>query len=172
MAAMRISCPREIDWGRLFRISHHCTQSTAGGLCIEEGISILLCANRLQDEDEVRSTILHELLHAVDWCRGGSPAYASNQTASGRMDFSDLRAHACSEVRAASLSGDCSMIQEWQRRNISILDPASFFSFKELCVKRRSAISLSMNPKCQDRGTAKAVVEEVYDQCVKDRHPF
>ena len=41
-------------------------------------------------------TLTHELVHAYDHCR----AY---------VDWSNCVHHACSEVRAANLSGDCKM---------------------------------------------------------------
>jgi inner membrane protease ATP23 len=41
-------------------------------------------------------TLTHELVHAYDHCR----AY---------VDWTNCVHHACSEVRAANLSGDCKM---------------------------------------------------------------
>jgi hypothetical protein len=44
-------------------------------------------------------TLTHELVHAYDHCR----AY---------VDWSNCVHHACSEIRAANLSGDCSMYED------------------------------------------------------------
>lgn len=40
------------------------------------------------------------------------------------------------------------------------------------CVKRRTLISLSMNPKCQDKQEALKVVESVFETCFADTQPF
>lgn len=159
ISAAEKECSLSFDLHSLFRIAQ-CKSSANGGLCIDASskLSILLCANRLQDEEEVKSTVCHELIHLIDKCRG--------------LDFSDLKAHACSEVRAASLSGDCSLSQEWQRGNVSISSPMKFFNFHEKCVKRRASLSLAMNPKCINSESARGIVEEVFSKCMDERYPY
>lgn len=47
---------------------------------------VLLCAGRFATRRAMEDTIVHELVHAYDHCRF-------------QVDWSDLRHHACSEVR-------------------------------------------------------------------------
>ena len=57
-------------------------------------LQIVICHNHLGSQMEIDQALTHELIHAYDHCR------AKN------MDWSDCRQHACSEIRAASLSGE------------------------------------------------------------------
>eukprot|EP00960_Hanusia_phi_P011310 330485-Hanusia_phi.AAC.1 len=88
----------------------HCDEKVGGGF--DESASrqggVVLCHNHLRNyshtgllacEASARSqlaemTMTHELIHAYDHCR----AY---------VDWSNCVHHACSEIRAANLSGDC-----------------------------------------------------------------
>jgi inner membrane protease ATP23 len=54
---------------------------------------VVICHNHLSTQMEIEQALTHELIHAYDHCR------AKN------MDWMDCRQHACSEIRAASLSG-------------------------------------------------------------------
>lgn len=83
------------------------------------------------------------------------------------VDWSNLRHHACSEIRAASLSGDCGFGREFQRR---------IYGFKlqhQNCVKRRAVLSILVNPACGgDREKAERTVDEVFESCFGDTRPF
>lgn len=54
---------------------------------------IVICHNHLGSQLEVDQALTHELVHAYDHCRARN------------MDWTNCRQHACSEIRAASLSG-------------------------------------------------------------------
>jgi inner membrane protease ATP23 len=102
--------------------------------------------------EHVERTVLHELVHAYDTCRA-------------KVDCNDCRHLACTEIRAALLSGDCDMFNEWRRRN---------FAFKGqgvACVKRRAELSVAAHPNCAGE-KAKQVIEEVFDVCYNDTAPF
>ena len=58
-------------------------------------LQIIVCANHLSREEDVRSVMRHEIIHAYDHCRAKD------------LDWNSCRHHACSEIRAAVLSGDC-----------------------------------------------------------------
>ncbi len=78
----------------------------------------------------------------------------------------DVKQHACSEVRASNLSGDCHWVNEAFR---------GYFAFKgghQKCVRRRAELSTAMNPRCGSKGEAKKAVDEVFAQCFKDTRPF
>lgn len=51
---------------------------------------VVLCSNYISGAKTLRRTVLHELIHAYDYCRA-------------QMDMSNLFHHACTEVRAAHL---------------------------------------------------------------------
>ena len=121
--------------------------------------------------------VVHELIHAFDHCRAAN------------LDWSNCRHHACSEVRpscrdptplcvachltrgvypqvrAASLSGDCSFSQELLRGNIGITGQ------HKKCVRRRAELSVAMNPACQGPA-AKAAVDACFEDCFRDTAPF
>lgn len=82
------------------------------------------------------------------------------------MDWLDLKQHACSEVRASNLSGDCHWVNEMFRGYFGVENG------HQKCVRRRAELSTAMNPRCRDRAEAKRVVNEVFEQCFKDTRPF
>ncbi|PWY96874.1 mitochondrial inner membrane protease ATP23 [Testicularia cyperi] len=116
--------------------------------------SILLCSNRIYSKSHLEDTLAHEMVHWFDHCRF-------------LVDWGNLRHHACSEIRAASLSGDCGFAREFKRRN---------YGFKmqhQNCVKRRAVLSILSNPACGgDRDKAEKVVDEVFPSCFGDTRPF
>ena len=69
------------------------------------------------------------------------------------------------QIRAASLSGDCTYKQEFLRGNWRIQGQ------HQACVRRRAELSVSMNPACSG-AKARRAVEKVYDTCFKDTAPF
>lgn len=92
--------------------------------------SMLLCANHLRTQAHASNTLVHESIHAFDSCRA-------------KVNWSDCTHHACSEIRAATLSGDCNFAREFfLRRNFSI---AKQF---QNCVRRRAELSVNRNPYC------------------------
>lgn len=128
-----------------------CEESRSGGFAPDVGI--LLCANKLANKRHQEDTLLHEMIHMFDQCRF-------------KVDWSDCRHHACSEVRAASLSGDCRWTREIKR---------GFFTFTkqhQACVKRRAILSVQANPCCQKPGEAENAVNQVFDSCFSDTRPF
>jgi inner membrane protease ATP23 len=96
--------------------------------------------------------MMHELIHAYDWCR---------------VDFNpDNCLHiACTEIRAANLSGDCNLAMEVIRGR-----GWGFTKHKQSCVKRIAQISLEMNKNCEKN--AKRSVELAWDLCWPDSAPF
>uniref|UniRef100_A0A7S3DJI5 Mitochondrial inner membrane protease ATP23 n=1 Tax=Palpitomonas bilix TaxID=652834 RepID=A0A7S3DJI5_9EUKA len=114
---------------------------------------IVMCENVPLSQGRFNNTLSHELIHAIDDCRA-------------KMNWSDLRQHACSEIRASNLSGECKFWQEVFRGNFGIKKQ------HQACVKRRAALSVAMNPSCKDKEMAEMVVEEVFPQCFEDTVPF
>ena len=86
-----------------------CPEDMAGGFIPSEPGSassdsiILICSNRILSKQHLEDTLAHEMIHWWDHCRFN-------------VNWDDLRHHACSEIRAASLSGDCNLGREFLRR--------------------------------------------------------
>lgn len=110
-------------------ICKKCDGQLAGGYQDDGGI--LLCSNHLTTQEHASNTLVHEAVHAFDQCRA-------------KLDWANCVHHACSEIRAAALSGDCSFAREvFLRRNFG------FAKQFQRCVKRRAELSVSLNPYCQ-----------------------
>ncbi|CAN8068883.1 unnamed protein product [Agarophyton chilense] len=132
-------------------ICKRCDGQLAGGFQDDGGI--LLCSNHLTTQEHTSNTLVHEAVHAFDQCRA-------------KIDWANCVHHACSEIRAAALSGDCSFGREvFLRRNFG------FAKQFQRCVKRRAELSVSLNPFCQGVAT-KLAVQQAWDACFNDTAPF
>ena len=108
--------------------------------CIDSGI-------------QLTDTIRHELIHALDYCRTN-------------LNSLEPAKRACSEIRAASLSGECKWSREFMRGNVGLRNIRNLF---QDCVRRRSIISLSSDPDVEN---AKDLVDKYLDICISDTTPF
>ncbi|CCW66989.1 unnamed protein product [Phytomonas sp. Hart1] len=99
----------------------------------------------------VERNLRHELIHAFDDVRG-------------HIDSADCFHQACSEVRAARLSGDCFVGEELKRGRFD------YFEGGLKCVQRRATMALETNPIC--RGFSKRAVDTVFQRCYSDYEPF
>ncbi|KAK2433677.1 hypothetical protein P8452_31017 [Trifolium repens] len=143
----KAGCPVQQNFIRAI----NCDQSHAGGYLPGQGI--VVCGNRTQMQDEVNQVIIHELIHAFDDCR------------SANLNWTDCAHHACSEIRAGHLSGDCHYKRELLRGFMKIR------GHEQECIKRRVMTSLASNPFCSG-STAKDSMEAVWDVCYNDTAPF
>lgn len=112
---------------------------------------MVLCQNNVQTQTQVHDTLTHELIHAFDFCRA-------------KVSWDNCEHHACTEIRAANLSGDCMFTKEFDRGRFGVA------AHQQECVKRRAILSVQGNPKCADR--AAEVVEKVFETCFNDTAPF
>ena len=117
-------------------------------------MQVVVCSNHVSAQEEVNHTLTHELIHAYDHCRAAD------------LDWRNCEHHACSEVRAASLSGDCHFKQELFRGNFGIRGQ------HQSCVRRRAELSVSMNPHCKLPGMARRAVDRAFERCFADTAPF
>ncbi|XP_071731138.1 mitochondrial inner membrane protease ATP23-like [Rutidosis leptorrhynchoides] len=129
----------------------NCNQRMSGGYVRGEGI--VVCSNHLTIQDEVTQVVIHELIHAFDDCRAAN------------LDWTNCAHHACSEIRAGHLSGDCHYKRELLRGYLKIR------GHEQECVKRRVMKSLANNPYCS-KSAAKDAMEAVWDTCYNDTKPF
>ncbi len=74
--------------------------------------------------------------------------------------------HTCSEVRAASLSGDCNWFFEALRGNFGLKKQ------HQECVRRRAKLSIAMNPACGDNDQQLKAVDDCFEKCFADTAPF
>lgn len=131
-----------------------------GGFNLDYGI--LLCANQMKSQSHLEDTLAHEMVHAWDHLKF-------------KIDQENMKHQACTEIRAATLSGECRMTKEvWGRGQFKLVQQM------QECVKRRAVLSMMGRPqirarqKDQDMGRAEAerVVGEVWDNCFNDTRPF
>ncbi|KAM9704961.1 mitochondrial inner membrane protease ATP23 homolog isoform 2-T2 [Menidia menidia] len=119
----------------------------------EELRLIVLCQNNIHQQPHMTRVVTHELVHAFDHCRAHVHW------------FSDLRHLACSEVRAANLSGDCSFSTEAGRLNFGLKQ------HHQACVRGRALRSILTVRKIS-REEAERIVDQVFQSCFNDHEPF
>ncbi|KAL8278746.1 hypothetical protein RQP46_008815 [Phenoliferia psychrophenolica] len=131
-----------------------CPPTHAGGY--SPSLGILICQNRIMSKDHMEDALAHELVHAWDGRRFEV-----------KGDWGkDLRAHACTEIRAENLSGDCRAGREWRRMNFGLAKQ------HQACVRRRAILSVAANPNCKSNDEAERAVNEVWESCFADTRPF
>ncbi|KAG5439920.1 hypothetical protein PCANB_000202 [Pneumocystis canis] len=129
-----------------------CNQMQSGGFDPSKGI--FLCQNKIQNKSHMEDTLVHEMIHAYDHAKFN-------------VDWNNLLHHSCSEVRAASLSGECRWWKEFKNRAIG-----TFRKHHQECVKRRAVLSVLNHPECKSIDHAKQVVMQVFDSCFSDTRPY
>ncbi|KAF9201625.1 Mitochondrial inner membrane protease atp23 [Haplosporangium sp. Z 27] len=128
-----------------------CDKTRSGGFSKDHGI--MLCQNGFFSKKHQEHTMIHEMIHMYDHCVFN-------------VEWGNLRHHACSEIRAAALSGDCNWTREIRR---------GFYTFTKQhqeCVKRRAILSVQANPNCPSRAAAEKAVNAVFESCYNDTRPF
>jgi inner membrane protease ATP23 len=118
-------------------------------------LAVVLCSDNIDkfrlSKNHVERTMLHELVHAYDHCRV-------------ELDPNNCEHIACTEVRAAHLSGDCDLKNELERRNFAFKGQGS------ACARRRAELSVASHPQCAAK--AAETVEAVFDKCYSDTAPY
>eukprot|EP00759_Apiculatamorpha_spiralis_P040451 PhF_6_TR39016/c0_g1_i2/m.58393/K18156/ATP23, XRCC6BP1; mitochondrial inner membrane protease ATP23 len=112
---------------------------------------IVLHYDQLGTEVDIERALRHELIHAYDDTRA-------------EIEPANCYHHACSEIRAARLSGECLYSQEYKRGGYY---PGSAGM---QCVRRRASLSVRENPYC--RGMEEKSVDKVFEKCYRDYEPF
>ncbi|KAI9143886.1 peptidase M76 family-domain-containing protein [Paraphysoderma sedebokerense] len=128
-----------------------CDENASGGFGPEVGI--LLCQNRFISKEMMTDTLVHELIHAHDYSKY-------------QYDWTNCLHHACTEIRAANLSGDCGFGREIARGMMT------FRKQHQSCVKRRATLAVRYNPHCSGPGVAEKAVDSVFESCFSDHSPF
>uniref|UniRef100_A0A3B3TIA3 Mitochondrial inner membrane protease ATP23 n=1 Tax=Poecilia latipinna TaxID=48699 RepID=A0A3B3TIA3_9TELE len=129
-----------------------CDGTVSGGFDAATS-QIVLCQNNIHQQAHMNRVVTHELIHAFDHCRA-------------HVDwFNNFRHLACSEIRAANLSGDCSFTNEVSRFNFGLK------AHHQQCVRDRAVRSILAVRKVSQE-EAQKIVDEVFDSCFKDHAPF
>ena len=76
------------------------------------------------------------------------------------------RQMACSEIRAATLSGDCNWSREFWRGNAWQVK-----GHQRVCVRRRAKLSL-VGVKACEGCNLDAIIDDVFESCYNDTAPF
>lgn len=114
--------------------------------------------DRYLNQHQFSRGIAHELIHAYDDCRVD-------------MKQDNPRHMACTEIRAANLSGDCDYSDEIKRSGFLRFELGGL---QQKCVKKRTLQSLKMHQACVGMTPAQieGVIEDVWEPCYKDTAPF
>ncbi|KAE9590253.1 hypothetical protein Lal_00028099 [Lupinus albus] len=130
----------------------YCPLHRAAQGAFMRGKGVFVCSNYTVLQEQVDRVIIHELIHAFDDCRA-------------KINWNNCAHHACSEIRAGHLSGDCHFKRELLRGFLKLRGQG------QECVRRRVMESLSANPNCGG-SVAKDSMEAVWDICYNDTKPF
>uniref|UniRef100_A0A6B2LNE3 Mitochondrial inner membrane protease ATP23 n=1 Tax=Arcella intermedia TaxID=1963864 RepID=A0A6B2LNE3_9EUKA len=117
----------------------------------DKQLGIVICENHFQGTKRTEEILLHEAVHAFDYCRMD-------------LDPDDCVQTACTEIRASNLSGQCSWSNEISRGNLKVRKQY------QNCIRRRAALSLENLPHC--KGNSKNAVNRAWKSCYPDDEPF
>ncbi|KAI3404532.2 ARE2 [Candida oxycetoniae] len=129
-----------------------CDFTKGGGFNPELGI--VLCSNWIRSKWQLEDILTHELVHLYDFMRFD-------------VDINNLRHHACMEIRASMLSGECRVWNEIRKTGLG-----NFGKKFQDCIRRRAIISVAANPICNSKEEAESVVNLVWKSCFNDTRPF
>lgn len=129
-----------------------CDGQKGGGF--NPDVGILLCANWIRSKWQLEDVLTHELVHTYDYLKFD-------------IDMKNLRHHACTEIRALMLSGECRILNEIKKTGLG-----GFGEKFQTCVKRRAVLSVAANPECSSKDEASKVVDAVWSSCFNDTRPF
>ncbi|KAE8221421.1 hypothetical protein CF319_g5209 [Tilletia indica] len=124
---------------------------------------ILICSNRIARKADLERAMAHEMIHWWDTCRF-------------RLNWNNLRHNACSEIRAAALSGDCKVMTEFGRISHGLRP--GFLKQHQACTRRRAitsvvdAVALEHLEPDARLAAAERAVDEVWEACWNDTRPF
>jgi inner membrane protease ATP23 len=128
-----------------------CDPKRAGGFA--PGLGIVLCENNFLSKAHMEDTLAHELIHAYD-----------NVTT--KINWKNKLHVACTEIRAANLSGECAFTKEFKRGNWGIAKQ------HQECVRRRAVMSVLLSKIVNTEKEAEDAVRLVWKSCFQDTAPF
>lgn len=129
-----------------------CGPTVSGGFDPEHR-QVVLCENNIYSQGCMNDTLTHELIHAYDYCRAN-------------IEWNNLEHLACTEIRAASLSGECFFWKETFARL-----KFGWKAHHQVCARER-AIKSILCVKNISEAEATRAVDSVFDKCFQDTVPF
>lgn len=126
-------------------------EGTARGFFASPPEQIVMCANRLRSQAEIEETLVHEMVHAVDYCTRG-------------IDLEVCEELACSEVRAAR-EAECS--QDTYLKAFPMPEVARSYLHKRCTQIHSIQATSAMFPMDAER-----CVKKAFDRCFHDHVPF
>ena len=140
-------------------ICEPCANSGIYGGFDAETAEMVVCQNAVRSKQKVEEILAHELVHAYDHCRA-------------HVNWSYLPHWACSEIRAAALSGECSLtlskfltagggVKPWRIR-MGGVD----------CARRHAIRSIRSLRQDMDPKKIEEAVDGVFTPCYLDSDPF
>ena len=115
---------------------------------------VILYPAQLHSSEELCTILEHELIHALDYCRA-------------KIDFSNPSHLACTEIRAAALSNQCSFFNHLS----STSRPFRWKNQHARCVKDRARESMETSMQLPSK-EIEQIIESVFQRCYNDTEPF
>ncbi|XP_020612027.1 mitochondrial inner membrane protease ATP23 homolog [Orbicella faveolata] len=148
-AMSRLGC--DVDPDKHF-VCEPCDPKLVGGFD-HDAKEMFLCENAIYTQSAMENVLTHELIHAYDNCRI-------------KYDPDNVKHLACTEIRAANLSGDC-----WFSKEAFGRFKFRWRAHQQECVKTRAVKSM-LCVRNISKEEAEKVVESVFDACFHDTEPF
>lgn len=144
-------CPFHIN--RHFRCENSSSNNIRGGFN-RQHCQIIIFADKVDSNSEACRIFRHELIHAYDYCRN-------------ELDFNDPKHLACTEIRAARLSDECSFFRYLSTSN----RPFRWKNQHRQCVRERAKESMRVFPHFSSKHIEQ-IMNDVFDRCYNDTNPF
>ena len=151
MALEKVGCPIDVD--RHFICENDDVGQVRAGFDSHH-CQIVVYPNGIHSSNELCSIIQHELIHAFDYCRN-------------RMDFRNLQHLACTEIRAAALSDECSIFHHISKST----HPYRWKNQHKPCVRHRAQQSISAIARLANEDIEK-LINDIFTRCYNDTNPF
>ncbi|XP_065185851.1 mitochondrial inner membrane protease ATP23 homolog [Sycon ciliatum] len=149
-------CPMRIGVNLL---CERCDQPGLNGGFDAERAEAVVCENAVRNGQQVERVLAHELVHAYDHCRA-------------HVNWSYLPHWACSEVRAAALSGECSLTVSKFMQTAAGMMPWRLHKGGVDCARRHAIRSLQALRSDLEMAEIETAVDSVFVPCYLDSEPF
>jgi inner membrane protease ATP23 len=148
----KAGCSLDPDFNFEFTKCHENLASTFD----DERSTIVLCDNNIKSDQHLEKSLVRGLVRAYDHCRA-------------RVNWTDDRQLACSEIRAQHLSGNCAFDFELQRGTAFAM--LTLRDTYQSCIKRQAAWNM-MTERNMTSKEAHHALDAVFPVCVSDTSPF
>lgn len=135
-----------------------CHMDVYGGFDAHRAQAVV-CENTVKTREKVEDVLVHELVHAYDHCRA-------------KVNWTYLPHIACSEIRAAALSGECRMtIDKFFQTSLGLKGWKLHMGGVD-CARRHAIRSLQVVSAKSSMKEIEEAVDQVFTNCYLDSDPF